>query len=93
MYYHIQDFENDPDWKPSLGEALGKVHFRNGHYHAVCDPATEWCTVHYDEHDPHESVSSLLSHMWDSGLGKVVLGGIGILGLVAGLYYLQRRQA
>lgn len=73
MVYTIDYFESSPDWKPSLGEALGKTHFRNGHYHAVCDPATGLCKVHHDKHDPHESWTSLLLHMLASRLGTAVL--------------------
>ena len=90
-YYDMRDFEDSPDWKPSFGEDLGKVHFRNGHYHAVCDPATSLCTVHYDEHDPHESFMSLLKHMWGSTLGKVVLLGIVAIGVGAGAAAASRR--
>ena len=78
MSYRIEDFRNDSNWTPSLGEKLGKVHFRNGHEHAVCDPITGICEIHYDEIDPHESPESLVKHMWESNLGKGVLiaGGI-----------------
>lgn len=37
MYNRIEDFENDPNWKRSLGEKLDSIHFRNGHEHAVCE--------------------------------------------------------
>ena len=79
MYYYIEDFKNDPNWRPSFGEKLDKIHFRNDHYHAVCDPNTGICEIHYDEIDPHKSPSSLVKHMWDSDLGKVALiaGAIG----------------
>lgn len=72
--YRIEDFENNPAWKRSLGEKLGMVHFRNGHYHAECDPKTGFCTVHYDKDDPHESPISLVKHMTQSPLGALVLG-------------------
>ncbi|MGI0063870.1 MAG: hypothetical protein ACREAL_03255, partial [Nitrosopumilaceae archaeon] len=71
--YRIEDFQNDPSWKPSLGEKLGKVHFRNGHSHAVCDLNTGLCEIHYDKHDPYESLTSLFKHMKESDLGKAVL--------------------
>ena len=51
LSYRIEDLENDPNWKRSLGEKLGKIHFRQGHDHAVCDPITGICEVHYDEID------------------------------------------
>ena len=73
MIYRIEDFQNDPNWKPSFGEKLGKVHFRNGHQHAVCDPNTGLCEIHYDEHDPNKSLISLFKHMKQSDLGKAVL--------------------
>ena len=81
MSYRIEDLENDPNWKSSLGEKLGKIHFRNGHYHAVCDPRTGMCDVHYDPIDPHESLVSLVKHMDQSNLGKFVI--YSILGLIA----------
>ena len=81
MSYRIEDFENDPAWTSSLGEKLGMIHFRNGHWHAECDPATGLCTIHYDEHDPHESPTSLAKHMSESKLGAGVLlvGAIAVL--------------
>jgi hypothetical protein len=81
MMYRIEDFKNDPNWKPSFGEKLGKVHFRNGNWHAECNPQTGFCDIHYDEIDPHESPESMVKHMWDSKLGKGVLitAGIAIL--------------
>lgn len=77
----IENFERDPSWKRSIGEKLDKIHFRNGHYHAECDPNTGYCNVHYDKDDPHESLKSLLNHLADSNSGKVLLVvvGIGIL--------------
>src|SRR5690348_11586316 len=78
MAYRIEDFQNDPSWIPSIGEKLSKVHFRNGHLHAECDPKTGSCDIHYDKQDPHESITSLILHMYDSGLGKVVLGTVAI---------------
>ena len=52
MNYRIEDFQNDSSWKLSLGEKLGKIHFRNGHEHTVCDLTTSICEIHYDEIDP-----------------------------------------
>ena len=76
--YTIKDLENDPNWKSSVGEKLDKVHFRNGHYHAECDPKTGFCKVHYDEDDPHESITSLFKHLVDSksGKGLLAVGGV-----------------
>lgn len=72
----IDDYEMDPNWYRSLGEDPFKVHFRSGHYHTPCDPATALCEIpHYDQHDPHESLPELLKHVWDSDLGKLVLIG------------------
>ena len=81
MSYRIEDFENDPNWERSFGEKIGKIHFRNGHDHAVCDPITRICEIHYDEIDPHESPESLVKHMWGSNLGKgtLVVGGVAVL--------------
>ncbi|MCV0372752.1 MAG: hypothetical protein K5793_04270 [Nitrosarchaeum sp.] len=79
--YTIDNLENDPNWKRSIGEKLDKVHFRNGHYHAECDPKTGHCKIHYDEDDPHESVVSMLKHLADSNAGKglLIVGGLAIL--------------
>ena len=73
MNYRIENFQNNPDWKPSFGEKLGKTHFRNGHYHVVCDSKTGVCNVHYDKHDPYESLTELFKHMKASDLGLAVL--------------------
>ena len=79
----IDDFEYDPNWKPSIGEKLAKSHFRNGHWHAECDPTTGYCSTHYDEHDPYESLTEFAKHLWKSDLGKIVVVGAGILLAVA----------
>lgn len=78
MVYRIEDFQNDPSWTRSLGEKLGMIHFRNGHLHAECDPKTGTCTIHHDEDDPHESLTSLIKHMADSNLGLAVLVTLGL---------------
>ncbi len=77
----ISDFENNSNWKRSVGEKLDKIHFRNGHLHAECDSVTGFCTIHYDDYDPHESISSLVKHLVEGKTGKAVLGvvAIGIL--------------
>ncbi len=74
----IEDIENNPDWIRSIGEKLDKIHFRNGHHHAECDPETGFCKIHYDKDDPHESLTSLLNHLVDSNSGKVLLGIVGV---------------
>ncbi len=74
MRYKIGNFENESSWILSLGEKLGKIHFRKGHLHAECDPKTGFCSIHEDRHDPHESATSLVKHMADSNSGKVILG-------------------
>ena len=81
MTYRIEDFQNDPAWFPSLGEKTDKTHFRNGHYHAECDPNTRFCEIHYDKDDPHESIESFFKHMWDNKLGRsvLVIGGGAVL--------------
>jgi len=55
------------------------IHHRSGNCHAECDPSTGYCSTHYDEYDPNDSVSSLLKHMWQSDLGKMVIVGAGTL--------------
>jgi len=77
----INDYQNNLNWKPSLGEKLDKTHFRNGHLHAECDSVTGNCSTHYDEHDPYESLPELARHLWKSNLGKIlVVGGVILLG-------------
>ena len=76
--YTIKDLENNPDWIPSIGEKLDKIHFRNGHYHAECDPKTGFCEIHYDKDDPHESIKSLFKHLADNNSGKVLLAIAGV---------------
>ena len=71
----IEDYENDPNWVSSIGEKLNKIHFRNGHWHAECDPTTRICTTHYDKHDPSESITELTKHVWGSDLGKIMIIG------------------
>jgi len=73
MSYRIEDFENDPSWIRSVGEKIGKIHFRKGHYHAECDLKTGFCSIHHDKHDPHESITSLVNHLGDSNSGKIIL--------------------
>ena len=80
MYNRIEDFQNNPDWSPSIGEKLGMTHYRSGHYHVECDPYTGTCSTHYDEIDPNESLTSLFNHLKQSDLGKVVLAvGVGLV--------------
>ncbi len=79
MVYRIKDLQTDPNWNISLGEKLNMIHFRRGHEHAECYPNTGICSTHFDEHDPNQSVSSLLKHIWSSKTGKIVLIGAGIL--------------
>ena len=74
----MDDFERDPQWTSSLGEKIGLVHFRNGHWHAECNPKTGRCSIHYDKDDPHESITSLVKHMSASQLGLVILVTIGV---------------
>jgi len=74
----IEDIQNDPAWIRSIGEKLSKIHFRNGHYHAECDPETGKCSIHYDKDDPHESLTSLFNHLADSNSGKVLLAVAGV---------------
>lgn len=81
MECRIENLQCDPSWKPSLGEKLGMIHYRKNHWHAECDPNTGICYLHYDEHDPHESLTSLVKHMAASNLGSVVLLGTAVLAL------------
>ena len=80
----IHDLKNDPDWRPSIGEKLDKIHYRRGHWHAECDRTTGNCPTHYDEHDPYESLTELAKHVWKSNLGKaIIVGGLVLLGAAA----------
>ncbi len=74
--YTISDFDRDSAWTRSLGEKIGMIHFRNGHWHAECDPKTGRCSIHYDRIDPHESLTSLVGHMSESKIGATVLAVI-----------------
>ena len=76
---NIRHYRNNPRWRRSAGEKLGKIHFRDGHLHAECDPVTGSCSEHYDKHDPHESLTELAKHAWASDLGKaaIILGALG----------------
>ncbi|MGI0093302.1 MAG: hypothetical protein ACREA8_04300 [Nitrosotalea sp.] len=80
MSHRIEDFENDPSWKLSIGEKIWHKHFRKGKYHAVCDTTTGNCSIHHDEDDPHESLTSLLKHL---AKNKAVQGAVAT-GLIAG---------
>ena len=71
----------DPNWQLSLGEDYNKIHFRNKHYHTVFDPVTGNAPIHYDQIDPHESIDTMLDHMWHSKKGKEVLTGIALVGI------------
>lgn len=78
MTHRIEDFQNNPSWIKSIGEKLDKIHFRNDHWHAECDPKTGICNIHYDIDDPYESITSLVKHMSASNLGLAILLIIGI---------------
>lgn len=81
----VEKIKANLNWKPSLGEKRSHDHFRYYHYHAVCDPKTGWCEIHYDIDDPHESPISLLKHMYGSKVGRGVLVVLGIaIAVVAG---------
>ena len=51
------------------------------HYHAEVEPNTVQYSIHYDKHDPSESLESLVKHVADSDLGKaaIFVGGLAIL--------------
>jgi len=82
------DYLNDPNWLLSLGEDTNKIHFRNKHHHALIDPQTGIDSIHYDEIDPHESLESMLKHMWQSKKGKKVLKGVAVAALA---YFLGKK--
>ena len=77
-------YRNVLGWTESLGEDISRLHLRNGHEHAKFDPQTKQLVdSHYDKIDPNNSLSDLVKHMWQSDLGKMVLGvaAIGAIGL------------
>ena len=82
MYNRIVNFQNDPSWQQSLGERFWDYNFRNGHYHAVCNSTTGYCSTHYDEHDPHESLQSLASHLLGNKWVQLMLA-VGLIDQVA----------
>ena len=90
--YRIEQLKNDPNWIRSIGEKLDKIHFRNGNWHAECDPATGYCSMHYDKYDPHKSPTELVRHMWDSKLGKFVLLGAAAVSVGAVVAELASRR-
>ena len=79
---------NDPNWQLSLGEDHNKIHFRNKHYHLVFDPVTGNAPIHYDDFDPHESIESMLKHMWQSKKGRKVLKGAAVAAIA---YFLGKK--
>ena len=81
-FVKLIEYMNDPNWQPSLGEDYNKIHFRNKHYHLEFDPVTGNTPIHYDDIDPHESLESMLKHMWQSNKGRKVLTGVA-LGAIA----------
>ncbi len=85
----IEYYENNPSWNPSLGQDITKIHFRNGHHHAVCDSNTNKCSEHYDKYDPHESVPDLFKHL---ATNKYVQTGVAsaITGVIVGAWLAYR---
>jgi len=83
----MNDFQYYRDllgWQPSFGEDLNAIHLRNGHEHAKFDSTTgELLDIHFDKHDPHESIPELVNHVWDSDLGRAAL-------IIGGLYLLDK---
>lgn len=79
MLNKVEDFRHNHNWYQSIGEKLDMVHFRSGHLHAECNPLTGYCQTHYDEYDPHESLTSLAKHLSGNNLSKLFLVGAGIL--------------
>lgn len=88
---NIREYENDLRWSRSIGEKMDKVHFRNGHWHAECDPMTGSCSEHYDKHDPYESLTELAKHVWESKLGKVIIVAGAAAVAIGGVYMATRR--
>jgi len=88
-FLKLLGYLNDPNWSLSFGEDYNKIHLRNKHYHLEFDPVTGNTPIHYDEIDPHESLESLLKHMWQSKKGRKVLKGVAIATVA---YFLGTRR-
>jgi hypothetical protein len=80
----------EKNWLPSVGEKLGKTHFREpppGTGHAECDPGSQLCEIHYDRVNPYRD---LIGHLVeDSPQTLVGLSGAILAGSVV---YLKRRN-
>jgi hypothetical protein len=73
--------ENDPNWIPSIGADLTKLHWRKGKLHATCNPDDDTCIIHEDTHDPYDFPAGTVKHLWDwNKLGTI---GLGILTVYA----------
>ena len=68
--------ENDPNWYPSIGEQFWNNNYRSGNYHAVCDSMTGDCSVHYDDDDPHVSITSLAKHLLGNKKIQLLIAGL-----------------
>ena len=86
-FLKLLEHMNDPNWQLSLGEDYNKIHFRNKHNHLVFDPVTGNAPIHYDDIDPHESIESMLKHMWQSKKGRKVLKGAAVAAIA---YFLRK---
>lgn len=75
------EIENDPSWKPSLGDDITKLHWRKGRLHATCRPNETMCEMHEDKYDPHDFPTGTVKHLWD--WNKLGAMGIGIITLYA----------
>lgn len=81
QYMTRTEIENDPNWIPSAGADLTKLHWRNGKFHATCNTDDSICIIHEDKHDPHQFPVGTTQHLWD--WNKVGSIGIGLLTLYA----------
>lgn len=77
-------------WLPSLGEKLGKIHFREpppGTGHAECDPESQLCEIHYDKINPYQD---LIGHLIEDSPQTLVGVSAGVL--VGSIVYSKRKN-
>ena len=86
-FMKLLEYTTDQNWQLSLGEDYNKIHFRNKHNHLVFDPVTGNAPIHYDDIDPHESLESMIKHMWQSNKGRKVLKGAAVAAIA---YFLRK---
>jgi hypothetical protein len=88
---HLPRSYVEKNWLPSLGEKLGKIHFREpppGTGHAEYDLESQLCKIHYDKVNPYQD---LLGHLIEDSPQTLVGVSAGVL--VGSIVYLKTRNA